>query len=366
VNTIFRTFGRVVVSLSLSLSGMMQSRAMVAGAGNGNGNTNRVVSGGRLKSVGTQSGVRAVVKPASRGIRGRLPSSAVPASTRCPLPALRVHVHVHVHEHDGGRNVDSHDDSQVVGIIKRSSVLQGALALAASGVWASPVGAAVGYNPEQGSETFKNIAGVGYIILVVFYFFRLFKKRADRATKEAFASTAQAVREKNKGGTMTSATANDLAALDGDGDEDVIESSSSQSPEVTVTQCLIGVAQAGTICFGFYMLSRFVDDYFVHQELPDQYTARNVTLLIQSVVRGLVYLVTFIFGANATGWAALAVQLVVDPEGVDRGFEGERVVKKKEVLPKVKISDDIGSLRRAFKEAERMGERERGGRGEDT
>ena len=346
----------------------MQSRAMVAGNGNGK-NTTRV-SSSRVKLVAT--GVGAVVKD-SRGIRFRLSSasaSAAPACPRCLPPAL--------HERDGRRNVDSHNDSHVVGI--KGSVLKGALALAASGVWASPVGAAVGYNPEQGSETFKNIAGVGYIILVVFYFFRLFKKRADRATKEAFASTAQAVREKSKGATKTSVTVNDLAALDGDGDGDegdgvgdgvgvgVVDASSSQSqsPEVTVTQCLIGVAQAGTICFGFYLLSRFVDDYFVHQELPDQYTARNVTLLIQSVVRGLVYLVTFIFGANATGLAALAVQMVVDPEGVDRGFEGERVVKKREVLPKVKISDDIGSLRRAFKEAERMGERERGGRGEDT
>ena len=342
----------------------MQSRAMVAGNGNGNGNNTTRVSSSRLKLVAT--GVGAVVKP-SRGIRFRLsPASAAPACPRCLPPAL--------HERDGRRNVDSHNDSHVVGI--KSSVLKGALALAASGVWASPVGAAVGYNPEQGSETFKNIAGVGYIILVVFYFFRLFKKRADRATKEAFASTAQAVREKSKGATKTSVTVNDLAALDGDGDEGdgvgvgVVDASSSQSqsPEVTVTQCLIGVAQAGTICFGFYLLSRFVDDYFVHQELPDQYIARNVTLLIQSVVRGLVYLVTFIFGANATGLAALAVQMVVDPEGVDRGFEGERVVKKREVLPKVKISDDIGSLRRAFKEAERMGERERererGGRGD--
>jgi hypothetical protein len=100
---------------------------------------------------------------------------------------------------------------------------------------------------------------------------------------------------------------------------------------------LIGVAQAGTICFGFYLLSRVVDDFFVHQDLPTQYTARNVALLIQSVVRGLVYLVTFIFGANATGLAALAIQMVVDPEGVDRGLD-QTPKKKKEPLPKVKVT----------------------------
>ena len=294
-----------------------------------------------------------------------------------------------------------------------------------------PVYAAVDgstYNPEQGSETFKNIAGVGYIILVVFYFFRLLKKRAERATTESLASTAQA--SKNRAGVGTrEGDENDLAGLDGPSSSGSPGSpglsattSSRESPaDVTVTQCLIGVAQAGTICFGFYLLSRVVDDFFVHQDLPTQYTARNVALLIQSVVRGLMYLVTFIFGANATGLAALAIQMVVDPEGVDRGLD-QTPKKKKEPLPKVKVTvrwlpcaagvlwltnpsihppthpslgvngschepgcsgtgrvspshlppislashlhvdahqDDIRSLRRAFKEAEQMGQRKK-------
>lgn len=117
-----------------------------------------------------------------------------------------------------------------------------------------------------------------------------------------------------------------------------------------------GVAQAGAFCYGFFLLSRVVDDYFAHQDVPSQYTARNITLVIQSVGRGLVYLVTFIFGANATGLAALAIQLVVDPEGVDRGLDQPR--EKKDVLPRVKLTDDLGSIKRAFKEAENMGARD--------
>jgi len=47
----------------------------------------------------------------------------------------------------------------------------------------------VTYNPQDGSETLKTVAGVGYIILVIIYFFRLFKKRADKATSERIASS---------------------------------------------------------------------------------------------------------------------------------------------------------------------------------
>lgn len=211
----------------------------------------------------------------------------------------------------------------------------------------NPVFAAMdaSYSPEQGSETFKNIAGVGYIILVVFYFFRLFTKRAEKAASEPIASTAQNPAVDQQG-------SDDLSALDKNSEEE------STPGDVTVVQCLIGVAQAGTICFLFYLLSKVVDDYFAHQDLPLQYTARNITLLIQSVVRGLVYLITFIFGANATGLAALAIQLVVDPDGVDRGLDQPK--PKREILPKVKVTDDLGSIKRAFKEAERMGQKDAG------
>lgn len=57
-----------------------------------------------------------------------------------------------------------------------------------------------------------------------------------------------------------------------------------------------------------------MDAFFDRQTLPDpvsQYTAHNIAVLVQTVSRGLVYLITFIFGANTLGlagegrWAAL-------------------------------------------------------------
>jgi hypothetical protein len=55
-----------------------------------------------------------------------------------------------------------------------------------------------------------------------------------------------------------------------------------------------------------FQASSAVDAYFDNQAIPDiytQYTAHNVAVLVQTVGRGLVYLLTFIFGANALGLA---------------------------------------------------------------
>jgi hypothetical protein len=43
---------------------------------------------------------------------------------------------------------------------------------------------ALAYSPEAGTDTLKTIAGAGYIVLVIFYFVRLFSKRAERAKTE--------------------------------------------------------------------------------------------------------------------------------------------------------------------------------------
>lgn len=53
----------------------------------------------------------------------------------------------------------------------------------------------VSYNPGGGEDALKTLAGIGYIILVIFYFFRLFRKRAKAATSQVcIVSSSVAVR----------------------------------------------------------------------------------------------------------------------------------------------------------------------------
>jgi hypothetical protein len=80
-----------------------------------------------------------------------------------------------------------------------------------------------------------------------------------------------------------------------------------------------GAAQAGVICYLLYLLSTKVDGYFDAQQLPSQYTARNVAVLIQTVVRGLAYLITFIFGANAAGLTGVCLSLCMQKGGTGWG-----------------------------------------------
>ena len=98
-----------------------------------------------------------------------------------------------------------------------STALVTPAALAAEGVT---------YNPEAGSETLKTVAGVGYIILVLIYFVRLFKKRADRATSVRISSSSDSTAEEGSD--------------DEDEEEEVLAAAAAASQDdVTPWQCLM-------------------------------------------------------------------------------------------------------------------------------
>lgn len=58
-----------------------------------------------------------------------------------------------------------------------------------------------------------------------------------------------------------------------------------------------------------------MDAYFEGAALPEQYTARNVAVLVQALCRGFVYLSAFIFSANALGLAGVGPRVVARERG---------------------------------------------------
>jgi hypothetical protein len=68
-------------------------------------------------------------------------------------------------------------------------------------------------------------------------------------------------------------------------------------------QCCRSAIRLGVFAYLLLLLSTGVDGYFERQSLPDQLTARNITITLRTVVRGLSYLLAFLFAANTVGLA---------------------------------------------------------------
>lgn len=209
----------------------------------------------------------------------------------------------------------------------------------------------VAYNPDGGAEALKVAAGVGYIGLVVFYFARLFSRRAKTFTTERLSSQRQP------------AAGSSQHTEDEDASDEEEEAPAASTEPVTALQCFIGAVQAGGIAFVLLLAARAVDSFFEGQPMPDaavNYTAHNVTVLVQTIARGLVYLATFIFSANALGLSALSVKALLSPESL---LDDGPAPPPRPTGPDVSVTDDIFAVRRAFAAAEREAKKQQQGGG---
>lgn len=147
----------------------------------------------------------------------------------------------------------------------------------------------VNYAPGQGADVVKNIAGIGYAGLLAFWLFKVIGRRVKRGTTERLASER---------------------------DQDTEADEVPADTEVTAGAAALGALQAGFFTYLLFLFSTSISTYFGRQELPDQYTAKNITVTIRTAVGGLAYLATFIFGANALGLTGLALKLAFFPDDV--------------------------------------------------
>lgn len=87
-----------------------------------------------------------------------------------------------------------------------------------------------------------------------------------------------------------------------------IDSNAPPSP----IQALLGGLSAGVIALVLYKFSTTVEASLNRQTISDSFSVRQITITIRTLVNGLCYLATFIFGINSVGLFLYSGQLAIN------------------------------------------------------
>ncbi|KAL3686103.1 hypothetical protein R1sor_004125 [Riccia sorocarpa] len=146
-------------------------------------------------------------------------------------------------------------------------------------------------NPLQISASFL-LTGTIAVLL-----FRTLRRRAQRAKERKFRSSGVETSKSMK----ENATRSAVAKL-------------TQAPEVPVAspspvQTFLGGVVAGAIALLLYQATTSVEGSFVGKPVSVNYSIRNLTITVRTIINGLLYLATFVFAANSIGLGLYSVQL---------------------------------------------------------
>ncbi|KAI5662484.1 hypothetical protein M9H77_21807 [Catharanthus roseus] len=80
----------------------------------------------------------------------------------------------------------------------------------------------------------------------------------------------------------------------------------------TPLQALWGALTAGAIAFILYNFTTTVEAALDRQTLSDNFSVRQITITIRTIINGLCYLATFVFGINSVGLFLYSGQLAIN------------------------------------------------------
>ncbi|GAA0143916.1 hypothetical protein LIER_04488 [Lithospermum erythrorhizon] len=129
------------------------------------------------------------------------------------------------------------------------------------------------------------------------FLFRSLRRRAKRAKDLKFRSSG--AKKSLKEEAMES-----LKALS----PTLNEGKSSDSP----VQALIGGLAAGAIALLLYKFTLTIEDGLNRQTLSENFSVRQITITIRTIINGICYLATFVFGINAVGLFLYSGQLAMN------------------------------------------------------
>lgn len=129
------------------------------------------------------------------------------------------------------------------------------------------------------------------------FLFRSLRRRARRAKELQFRST----------GVKKSLKEEAVDTLKAMGSNS-IEANTPPSP----VQALLGGLSAGVIAFILYKFTLTIEAALNRQTISDNFSVRQITITVRTIVNGLCYLATFIFGINSIGLFLYSGQLAIN------------------------------------------------------
>ncbi|PIN15724.1 hypothetical protein CDL12_11620 [Handroanthus impetiginosus] len=158
---------------------------------------------------------------------------------------------------------------------------------------------------------------------ITVFLFRSLRRRAKRARETKVRSSGE---EKS----LTEAAAESLKAVS-------LSPVTSKSPPSPV-QAFLGALTAGVIALILYKFTTTIESALNRQTISDNYSVRQITITIRTIINGLCYLATFVFGANALGLLLYSSQLAFNSL-----MEGSNSEKEASLSSSASKSDDMDS-----------------------
>ncbi|XP_015899151.2 uncharacterized protein LOC107432514 isoform X1 [Ziziphus jujuba] len=146
------------------------------------------------------------------------------------------------------------------------------------------------------------------------FLFRSLRRRAKRAKELKFRSSG--VKKSLKEEALDSLKAMGSAS---------IEAKKPPSP----VQALLGGISAGVIALILYKFTITIEAALNRQTISDNFSVRQITITIRTIVNGLCYLATFVFGINSVGLFLYSGQLAIN-SFMEGSSEKETEIKGKE------------------------------------
>ncbi|CAB4277423.1 unnamed protein product [Prunus armeniaca] len=145
------------------------------------------------------------------------------------------------------------------------------------------------------------------------FLFRSLRRRARRAKELKFRSSG--VKKSLKEEALDSLKALSTGS---------VEEKGPPSP----VQALLGGISAGVIALILYKFTTTIEASLNRQTISDNFSVRQVTITIRTIINGLCYLATFVFGINAVGLVLYAGQLAINSIMEDTSTETENQGKE--------------------------------------